>query len=68
MEGTGLVGGRRATASPSQRVEGVGVNVSFVQYFMTSCQKDTILNSTSIKTCDRLRFYMMSFYILNFFQ
>lgn len=67
-EGTGLVGGQRATPSPSQRVEGVGVNVSFAQYFMTLCPKGRILNSTSIRICDRLRFYKIFFYILNFFQ
>lgn len=36
-EGAGLVGGQRATVSPSQRLKGVGVNVSFVQYFMALC-------------------------------
>lgn len=48
-EGTGLVGGQKATASLPQMVERVGVNVSFPQYFMTLCQRAGPLIAQALK-------------------
>lgn len=50
------------TASPSQRVEGAGCKCVICSVFHDPVSKGRILNSTSIKTCDRLRFCMIFFY------